>query len=417
MCFKRPIFGLYAYYFSLYLYAPGQWWGHALPSLRWSLIAGVVTLFSIIINRQYNKNWIQCPESKLFFIFFCYVILQLIWVEFSSLHYAYVVLAFKFLILMIIIHSTIKTEKDIMSIIIVNLLGCAYWGYIGFNSVAGGRFEHIGTPGMDDGNLLGIHVLPILVAGSYLLMTTIGKSKYLLIIPITLTLNLIFLTQSRGAIVAMALGVILSIFFVPKESKTQFKIYFVLAIVVGGALIGPAVIERMELALNSQDESGELTGSTGSRVVIIKAQIEMWKENPVLGFGHLGTLIQSPYYIAKKYLANDSSTSGQALRGSHNLTMTMFVDHGLLGGSLYLFIFYFAFKRIFILKVKDISRAEVRNISIILGGLIVGLFVFFVSSQSANSKKLEIDILFIALIPIAYNLLLLKIKKSQKIKT
>ncbi len=51
-------------------------------------------------------------------------------------------------------------------IIIANALGGAFLAYQGFAHHNGGRLEGIGTPGMDDANLMGQHlVLMIFILG------------------------------------------------------------------------------------------------------------------------------------------------------------------------------------------------------------------------------------------------------------
>jgi hypothetical protein len=44
LAFSRPITGLCAYLWAFYNNPPSAWWGSELPTIRWSLIAAVVTL-------------------------------------------------------------------------------------------------------------------------------------------------------------------------------------------------------------------------------------------------------------------------------------------------------------------------------------------------------------------------------------
>jgi hypothetical protein len=109
-------------------------------------------------------------------------------------------------------------------------------------------------------------------------------------------------------------------------------------------------------------------------------------------------------------------------RGSHNLVMTMLVDHGIVGGGLYLLIFWYGIRRVMILRnsqiMADISQnSKALNMTVMLAGLVAGLVCIFIASQGANSKKLEIDIWYISLIPIAYGLIMAQIrtKNSNKV--
>jgi hypothetical protein len=402
--FKKPIFGIYIYYFALYMYAPGQWWGEPLPELRWSLIAGIVTLLATFLKRRVDNEFFKLPEHRFLLLFLLFLILQLVWAMNIELQFEYTILVLKFIIIIFLLHSTVKTERDLINIILVNLIGCAYWGWIGFTSNVSGRFENVGTPGMDDGNLLSIHVAPVLFMSSFLLLCDIGKKKYILIPFLVLVINLVFLTQSRGAIVGIVVAGLFSFFIVPRKVFKQYKRYIVLVLLGGSLIVGPSLINRISDTLSESDD-GAIEKSAGSRIVIVKAQIEMMKENYFFGQGHLSTLMLSPFYIDEAYLTTSGSSSGAALRGSHNLVMALFVDHGFLGGGLYLIVLYYSYRKVSANKADEKNGYELGNLHIILSGLVISLICFFVASQSANSKKLEIDILIIGLIGITYKLI------------
>jgi O-antigen ligase len=413
---KRPIYGLYIYFFALYMHAPGRWWGLSLPDIRWSFIAAMVTMLAVFIRREGENKWLSYPETKCFLFFTVYVAVQSLWAIDQELHFEYVFLSIKFLILIFIIHATVKTEKDLISVVIVNLIGVAYFGWIGFRDSSGGRFEHVGTPGMDDGNLLAIHVTPLLISGSYLLLCKLGKKKYLLIPPILLSVNLVLLTQSRGALVAAVLAGVFALFFIPKEVARQFKIYVLLALTAGMLLVGPELIERFR-SVAPADSSMEMEKSAASRIVIIEAQFEMFKENLLFGHGHRGTVLLSQLYIPPEYL---TGASDSRRRGSHNLIMSMLVDHGIIGAVLYFLIFYYSIRRVMILRNSQImagisQNQNAINMVVMLAGLVVGLVCIFIASQSANSKKLEIDIWYFALIPITYELIIARFRARKSL--
>jgi len=48
---RHPIYGLVTYMGVFYLPPYLRWWGEALPNLRWSLLAAVVTLAAVQIHR------------------------------------------------------------------------------------------------------------------------------------------------------------------------------------------------------------------------------------------------------------------------------------------------------------------------------------------------------------------------------
>ena len=157
-------------------------------------------------------------------------------------------------------------------------------------------------------------------------------------------------------------------------------------------MIGPTIIHRFTTI--QTDETGQIQDkSARSRMVIIEAQYEMFKDAPILGHGHKGTLLLSPYYIDIEYRkGNVSSSDGIAYKASHNFLMSILVDHGVIGSILYLLIIYTCLMHIIKLrKIKCVS-AEQSDIYIITTGAIMGLFCFMVAGLGSNNKVLEIDI-------------------------
>jgi hypothetical protein len=128
------------------------------------------------------------------------------------------------------------------------------------------------------------------------------------------------------------------------------------------------------------------------RIALAESQLEMVSDNLLTGYGHRGTLILSPVYLADEYMTN---TAAGKLRGSHNLTLSYLVDHGIIGGGIFFLLIFFALKRI---RLVSFSYTENSNVALILLGSVSGLVGVLVASQFSNSKVLEISIWLIALI-------------------
>jgi len=397
----RPIYGLYAYILTLYMYAPGSWWGASLPDLRWSLMSAVVTLMSIWIyskpNRRdggakntYDSPWYAGAVVKLYFLFVVWVWIQNLWAVGAEVHFEYSIIVTKFLLLIYLVNKAVRSLNDLLSIVVVHIIGCSFFGYIGLTQHAGGRLESVPTPGMSDGNLLSIHMVPFLIAASYVLLLDVGKKKYCLIPFIVLTLNAVFLTESRGAIVGLGCAGLLAVFFIAKKQRKLFTSLAMLALIGGLSLIGEQLLSRLNSTVGDRGEI--VDKSAESRIYIAKAQFRMFKASPFFGHGHRGTLYLSPEYLDQRWL---TSSEGKLVRASHNITMSILVDHGLVGLLTYfgavLAIFYQALSH----RSKIIN--EEKPIYIVLTGCVLGLFAVMVTSQLANSMRLEVGIWFIAL--------------------
>lgn len=398
--FGKPIFGLYAYLFAFYLHPPARWWGGDLPDIRWSLIAALVTFISIFIySKGEKKIWLGFVENKYFTIFALYVVLQTFWAINPEIHKDYVFLVIKFLMLIFIMQNAIRTERDLIGVIVVNLLGVCYFAYLGLTEHSGGRLEGIGTVGMESANQLGQHMATVLIFSAYLLLCDFGKKKYLLVPLVLFALNGVLLTESRGVIIGMVCGGIAAFFVIPRTVKGQFKIYAVLAALAGTMLLGPQIIERFN-EMRGESETGTQDTSAASRMVIIRAQAEMFSQSPLLGHGHRGTLLLSPEFIAEEYLT--ASGGGGARRASHNFLFALLVDHGLIGAFFYLMVIYSCWKKVWQLTRDEDNDDAVNRLVIILAGLGVALVALMAAGMGSNNKKLEIDIWLYALIPLVH---------------
>jgi O-antigen ligase len=406
--FKRPIYGLHAYTLSFYAYAPGRWWGADLPSIRWAYIAALVTLISILIRKE-KKITLVFFENKLFFIFVLYVIFQSLLIDDNFYHMTYVTLLIKFTLLIFIIQNAVENEKDLISYIFVNLLGCAYLGYLGITEFTSGRLEGIGTPGLESANQLGQHLGAVLVFSSFLLLIKIGKLKIIIAACVVLVLNAILLTESRGVLLALMVTGVVSLIFIPVKSRKSFIPYLVLGVIAGYSLIGTQMIEKLT-ALNEAENVEELDTSAASRFEIINAQIEMFKKNSFIGYGHRGTLLLSLDYIPEEYLTYSHGSAG---RSSHNLTMAILVDHGIIGFFIYFLLIYSCFKK-GLLADKVNRDTENESLKLIFSGLVLALLFFILAGQTSNNKVLELDIWLFALIPLVYSWI--KNNKDQPIK-
>lgn len=399
----RPIFGLYSYILSIYMYAPGSWWGYGLPDLRWSLLSALVTLVSIWIangkvKESYtNTGWASDGIVKFFIFFVIWIWIQNIWAIGPSRHSEFSVMVTKFLLLIYLIKKSVHTDRDLYSIFVAHLIGGMYFGYIGLTQHSGGRFESVPTPGMSDGNLLSIHMLSILLAGSYLILCDFDKKKFLLGLPIVLTLNAIFLTESRGALVGIATSAFVALFFVPKHLRKVFRRYILIAILGISSLVGQNLVNRIS-SISEPNEQGEVDKSAASRIVIIEAQLEMFKDSPMLGQGHKGTMYMSPDYIPAEFMT--TAGGGTARRASHNLTMSYLVDHGTIGSLLYFGSVSLVFLRLARMRKSIVNDKS--NLNLVYVGSSLALFSILITSQFSNSMRLEIDIWFLALLSLIY---------------
>jgi len=404
---KKPIWGLYAYLIAFYAHPISRWWGSSLPELRWSLMAALVTLLALMLHKSEKKHaWFEFKETKLYALFLVLLLLQYIWALNTSFHSIFVQLAVKYLILIFLIQGCIKTKSEIIGFIAANICGALYFAYLGAG-YPGGRLEGIGGPSIESSNGLGQHLSILLVFSSYLLFIKLGKYKPLLILAIIFILNTIMLTQSRGSIVALGLTGIVSLYYIPKGYKKHFLGLVTLGVIAFALLIGPQILERFQGV--EKNESGEISDSSArSRLVIISAQYEMFKERPLIGQGHRTTLILSPYFIPQEYMTTvKNGEQAVSRRASHNFIMGMLTDHGIIGLGIYILIVITIAKHLFRLKKYSKNDAD-SDLIVIQTGLCLAFVCYLFAGLFSNNKIYEIAVWLIAIIPMVDHL----IKKS-----
>jgi len=386
---KRPYVGLLLYFFVYYMHPPGKYWGSFLPEMRWTLIVALITLVSTFMHEKELGKWFASKQSKLLFLFFIFILVQYPFVISKTWHIEFVILFFKMFILYFLIVTLTNSIKKFSGLIITNLIGVAYIGFTALQTHSSGRFEAAGLPSINDSNLMGIHAIPILFLGGFFFLSQKKKQRFWLLVPLLFTANLIIMTGSRGAMLATALAGIITLYFAPKMMKGQ--LYKWAAIVLVGFSFASAdlIIQRFETTL-AEDSNQIAEKSAESRIVIIDAQLEMFKEHFLLGRGHRTTLLLSPYYISEEYM---TQTKSGALRGSHNLTLSVLNDHGLIGFLLFLIIILSCLKQLIAIKNSNTASSLEKHLAT---GLIAGFFGFLIASQFSNSKVLEIYIWLIA---------------------
>ncbi len=400
---KRPIYGLYTYIFTFYFNPPGKWWGGQVPDIGWVFLIAVITIAAIFITKETEDKLIffKYTENKLFLLFIIWVQIQYFFALSTITHIFYMVLCIKFYLTIFMIQNAIKNERDVIGFIVINIL-CT--GYFGYQAMGGGRFEHIKVPALDDSNALAMHFAAILLMASFLFLASFGKKIFLLAPFVGLTLNAVILGNSRGAIISLIITGIVASVFMTKSGKRKFYVYGVLAVLSISLLAGEALLSKFSTIISKDDSGVEQDKSAESRLVIISAQWEMFKDSPILGYGHQGTLLLSPAYISEDYMASGSTDDGEIVhvRASHNLLFSLMVDHGLIGALIYISVMAVAMSKLLKIKRKEVEGNSKELLKVLILGLCFSLMLVWLAGMGTNNKVLEIDIWLYALIPVVY---------------
>ncbi len=400
--FRHPIWGLMSYCLSLYMAPSYNWWGVGFPNLRWSLLAALVTLTSIFMNKSRLPRKMPWYANRIAGILICYTVwlwIQLPWALSFDNHLEASILFTKYLFLFYLIYTSLNDDKTFFLFTIFNILGGGYWGDVIRSYGGSGRVEGIGGPGVDESNVLGMHLVVITLFAAmmflkkkpqYLRPLTFMACKVLIVICALLCVNGVVQTISRSAILGLGAAGLLILFKSHRYFKKKVYFYAVVA-ATGFFMLTPYTFWNRMNTMKTTVEGSSVEKSAYSRIVIAKAQWKMFLSHPA-GCGHRGTVALSPYFIPPEYLTNLPGSSEKAGRASHCTPMTTLTEQGVIGFLLYLFM---------ILTVaKEIIRFKKNHLNNYMYMLMIGssLSAICVAGLFVDYLKVEIQIYCFAML-------------------
>ncbi len=387
---RHPFFGLLAYLWVFYNPPAQRWWGEALPDLRWSLIAGIVTVLAIHFHSSMKKNYLPWHESwgaRFLILWSINLWVQSAWAVDLSTHLEGCILFTKYILLFYIIYRLILTEEDFDNFILANVLGGFVFGWIAYSDAGGGRLEQVGGPGVSDANTLSMHLSVFLALAGFLFMNFRGYRKWVVCGCIPFILNGIVLTGSRSALLGLLCGGIAALVLAPTRGRKALLGIGVLGIILFSSLAHNEFWERMESIL--PDEEGQLEASAESRIPIFEAGWEIAKDYP-MGVGYGGHEFLSSRYISEELLSHGT-------RAAHNTGMGILVEGGFFG--LFLFVFLCIWVGTTMRKIKSLDELGLKpSLGFSRAGLGSGMVVFFISGQFHNFMHAEIAVWMLALL-------------------
>ena len=398
-CFtNQPLWGLYVYIAVFYLHPPLRWWGKDLPDLRWSLTAALVTLLMLLSStrRTGGPTWTAYPVVKIIIAYVVWMWIQFPWA--NPEHLDGLILLSKYVVLIFIIYRLVDSEQTLKQFAVAHVLGCFYFGLLALDASGEGRLESIGGPGVNDSNTLGMHVSTgIFFAGS-LVLATRGWQRWAVMAMVPVLANCVVQTESRGAFLGAVIGAGVYFLTAPRRHRSLIVGLGTLCVFVLLAYTPMTYWERMSSIDRGLEKAEERDKSAESRLVIIKAQWEMFKDHP-LGLGFNSTTYLSRRYLDTEWLtaARNEDIEKQGARSSHNTLMSTLVDQGLPGIVLALAAI------VAILRMAgELNRIQLAtdntSIGLYRAAICSSLAAIFVSGMFTNYLKAEVQLWMIALL-------------------
>ena len=333
---RHPIYGLYFYLATTFVYPPARWWGSMLPDLRWALVAAVVTTLAVVFHRgKLNPKpvWISNGPAALLALYAAWMWLQTPWALDLDDHLNGTTVFTKSLLAFWFVYRVVDSKERVRDMLFAHVLGCGLLGiFARYAGRTGGRLDGVGGPMLDEANTLGMYLVTGAIVAIGLILTQSGWRRYVSLASLVLIANGVVLVNSRGAFLALVVGVLALAFCKAKQHRRMFWSFVLVGCLGLPLIVDRTFVERMFTIQDVASDSEDADTSARSRVVIAKAQLQMFLEHP-LGTGFRGTAVLSPHYMDRRWLAaGDDDT---AARSSHNTYLTALVEQGVPGAAMY----------------------------------------------------------------------------------
>jgi O-antigen ligase/polysaccharide polymerase Wzy-like membrane protein len=393
---RQPIYGLYAYVAVFYLHPPSRWWGAFLPDLRWSLLAGIVTLVLVLRlpSQPDRRPWYGNTAAKVLIAYTVWLWIQNLWALDGAEQMSISILFTKYVVLFYLFYRLVDNPTDLRRLLWVHFAGCVYLGWLAFNSDSGGRLEGVGGPGIDEANALAMQLDTGVAVGAMLLLTGNKYERIASLLGMPFVLNGIVLTGSRGAFLAILFAGVVLALMKPHQYRKTFYALGALGLVLFSILASQMFWERMGTMSAAVDDTEQMDTSAESRFAIAEAQWRMTLRYP-FGSGHRGTAVLSKEYIDAKYLTNDPSV--EQARSSHNTFMTALSEQGFIGAFMFLLSWAWCAKTSLKLRRKFADPRLAGDVA----GVAAALAAIFLAGMFVDYLKAEVQVWAMSLLAAA----------------
>jgi putative inorganic carbon (hco3(-)) transporter len=335
--FKSPFWGLLVYA-NIYFNTPNEmlnWWAGYLPNIRWSLIASLILIVSILIHRTKisRRNFGNSWWSVVFLIYT--ILITFTWGVNNANAVEYINMLFAFCLACYFIIRCIKDEKDLrffLLLIVIFATQLSIKGYL-YGKRIHARLEYNGTSDAYGSNefallLAGIIplVIPFLVKGKW-------YEKLVCVLSIPFLLNAFVLCNSRGAFVSLVISSLLVLSFFSDQKIRKMLFILMLCSIPAFLYLSDAEFINRLLTLKESNSVSLADPKTNN---LSSGRIEIWKYGFKMANDHpFGAGPNSFKYLARSYMPPEvlSFHPGEAsgVRAAHNTYLQILVEQGYLG--------------------------------------------------------------------------------------
>jgi len=325
----------------------------------------IMALYIFLALRQPEYR----PRSSLIFkvllAYFCVLVLSSVF-GFNAYHsfwsnyerMAGVISLFHYLGFLFVAFNVFKTKEDWFGFFNVSIIASVLEAFYGLGQIMGfSSFMHAGSDNRIDGTignssfLAGYMLINALFAFWLLLERKRVYWRFFYIATIFLNLFILYKTQTRGAVLALAFSLlILPLFFIfapakelaslPMKRPERLKKYAIIALVAFFVVVGIVWLARDTQLIKGNPTLARIThisiseGTGQTRLLSWGMALEGFLERPIFGWGPENfNLLFNKYYNPRLY------PTESWFDRSHNAFLDVLVNTGIIGFTLYLSVF------------------------------------------------------------------------------
>ena len=390
LAFKRhPIYGVYMYMATTYVFPPGRWWGYVFHDFRWALFAAALTTLAIVVNRGKLKPkppWLGQGVALILFVYALWMWIQAPWALnvdehiYGSTEFAKRVLA------LWLVYRVADSKEHVKNLMLAHVLGCGLLGiYAWMAGRSGGRLDGVGGPGMDDANTLGMYFATGALCAIGLVLSRGGWRRYLSLASLVFITNGFVLANTRGALLGLMAGVLVLPFCIARRHRGLFWGFCLVGALGLTVIVDKAFIDRMWTIEDATSQNADT--SAHSRVVVAEAQLQMFLDHP-MGVGWRGTAELSSQYMDEKWLTH--ADDGSFARSSHNTFLTALVEEGIVGAIIYVSLVLWVVAAVF--RSRRLSRSDRDpELATLVAALIASIVAVLVAGTTADFLLAEVQ--------------------------
>jgi O-antigen ligase len=292
----RPFWALCGYLFLVFLQPEWIWRFEGLAGFSYQKTLILCILLGVLFHLSNGNGF----RRNLFFLFSSGVFVLIAWISMTGsiqpfLSVPYFDVVWKSVLIMLVLFHTLDTPKKAM-IVSVSMVAGSFYNAFRLNddylAVGWCRWVRDNWGFKGDSNVICLFEMPCIAISAALLIS--AKSKYLKIfsaLSLLVHVHMVFILESRGAMLGLVTMAIIGFVFIPKSPKT---LLVTLLVVLSVAVVaGPPVVKEFSSIFAAKEQRDV---SADSRFKLWRAAFLIASDYPFLGVG--------PYagqYLIPKY--------------------------------------------------------------------------------------------------------------------